>query len=74
LGAFAVRAARERNEGLLAAFPASPDAAPETNWQPFAAAIYHNWLALISAEKRLRLRPPQYVAALHLDQAPAPAI
>lgn len=74
LGAFAVQAARERNEGLLAAFPVPPDAVPEANWQPFAAAIYRNWLALISAEKRLRLRPAQYVAALRLDQAPAPAV
>jgi hypothetical protein len=44
------------------------------NWQPFAVTIYRNWLSAISAQKQRLLRPAQYMAALRLDQAPAPAI
>jgi homoserine O-succinyltransferase len=74
LAEFAARAKHERSEGLLAEFPIPADVQLTAHWQPFAVAIYRNWLALISAQKRRQMRPAQYLAALRLDQAPAPAI
>jgi homoserine O-succinyltransferase len=69
--ALAARAECERDERLLAEFP--PVTELDARWQPFAAAIYRNWIGLISAQKRRRMRPAQYVAALRLEQVPAPA-
>jgi homoserine O-succinyltransferase len=76
LAAFERRAASERGEGLLAELPvpAETSVTSSATWRPFAVAIYRNWLAHISAQKRRRLRPAQYVAPLRLDKAPAAAI
>jgi homoserine O-succinyltransferase len=74
LAAFAQRAERQRSEELLAEFPVPAEAVLNANWQPFAVTIYRNWLSAISAQKQRLLRPAQYMAALRLDQAPAPAI
>jgi homoserine O-succinyltransferase len=72
LAAFRQQAERQRNEELLADFPVLTDL--NANWQPFAVTIYRNWLSAISAQKQRLLHPTQYMAALRLDQSPAPAI
>ena len=74
LAAFRQRAERQRSEELLAEFPVPANPALSANWQPFAVTIYRNWLSALSAQKQQRLRPAQYMAALRLDQAPAPAV
>ena len=78
LAAFRVRAQIERREELLAEFPIPTDSTSNgtvtANWQPFAVAIYRNWLSCLSAEKQRLLRPAQYMASVRLDKAPAPAI
>jgi homoserine O-succinyltransferase/O-acetyltransferase len=74
LAAFAVRATRERDESLFADFPLSANPMLDARWQPTAAALYRNWLALIAGQKRRKFPPAQYVAALRLDRSPAPAI
>jgi homoserine O-succinyltransferase len=74
LAAFRQRAEQERSEDLLAAFPVPPNPALVASWQPFAVTIYRNWLSALSAQKQRLLRPAQYMAALRLDQAPAPAV
>jgi homoserine O-succinyltransferase len=74
LAAFRQRAERQRSEELLAEFPVPPNPAVVANWQPFALTIYRNWLSALSAEKQRLLRPAQYMAALRLDQAPAPPV
>jgi homoserine O-succinyltransferase len=74
LAAFRQRAEQERSEDLLAAFPVPPNPALVAGWQPFAVTIYRNWLSALSAQKQRLLRPAQYMAALRLDQAPAPAV
>jgi homoserine O-succinyltransferase/O-acetyltransferase len=70
--AFRQRALARRSDELLAEFPADP--VLSANWQPFAATVYRNWLSAISAQKQRILRPAQYMAALRLDQATAPAV
>jgi homoserine O-succinyltransferase len=72
LAAFAQQAERQRNEELLADFPVPADL--NADWQPFAVAIYRNWLSAISAQKQRVLRPTQYMAALRLDQSAPPAV
>jgi homoserine O-succinyltransferase len=72
LAAFRRQADTQRREQLLADFPTPADL--NANWQPFALTIYRNWLSAISAQKQRVLRPAQYMAALRLDQSPAPAI
>jgi homoserine O-succinyltransferase len=74
LAAFRVRAERQPREDLLAEFPVSVDAPLNANWQPFAVTVYRNWLSTLSAQKQRIQRPAQYMAALRLDQAPAPAV
>ncbi|HEY4403196.1 MAG TPA: homoserine O-succinyltransferase [Xanthobacteraceae bacterium] len=74
LAAFRQRAEGRRSEELLAEFPAPVDPAPSANWQPFAVTVYRNWLSAISAQKQRLQRPAQYMAALRLDQATAPAV
>jgi homoserine O-succinyltransferase/O-acetyltransferase len=78
LAAFRARAQIERREELLAEFPIPTDPTSngtvKANWQPFAVAIYRNWLSHLSAEKQRLLRPAQYMASVRLDKAPAPAI
>jgi homoserine O-succinyltransferase len=74
LAAFRQRAERQSREELLAEFPVPPNPALVANWQPFAVTVYRNWLSAISAQKQRLLRPAQYMAALRLDQAPAPAV
>jgi homoserine O-succinyltransferase len=74
LAAFAQRAERQPSEALLAEFPLPAAPVLNANWQPFAVTIYRNWLTAISAQKQRLLRPAEYMAALRLDQAPAPAI
>jgi hypothetical protein len=75
---FGERAATERREELLAEFPVPADptlnATVQASWQPFAAAIYRNWLSCLSAQKQRLLRPAQYMASVRLDQSPAPAV
>jgi homoserine O-succinyltransferase len=73
LAAFRARAERQPREDLLAEFPVAA-AALNANWQPFAVTIYRNWLSALSAQKQRLLRPAQYMAALRLDQSPAPAV
>ena len=60
-------------EELLAEFPVPANPALSANWEPFAVAIYRNWLSILSAQKQRHSRPAQYMAALRLDQTPAPA-
>jgi homoserine O-succinyltransferase len=74
LAAFRARAEQEPCEELLAEFPVPADPGLEANWQPFAVTVYRNWLSALSAQKQRLLRPAQYMAALRLDQAPAPAV
>jgi homoserine O-succinyltransferase len=78
LAVFRGRAIAARSAELLAAFPAGGEgaapAALQATWQPFAVAIYRNWLTYLAAQKLQRQRPTQYMAALRLEQAPAPAI
>ncbi len=74
LAEFRQRAEQQPREELLAKFPVAANPALNANWQPFAAAIYRNWLSAISAQKQRLLRPAQYMAALRLDQSPAPAV
>jgi homoserine O-succinyltransferase len=74
LAAFRQRAQAQRGEELLAEFPVPADPALSANWQPFAVTIYRNWLSAISAQKQRQYRPTEYMAALRLDQSPAPAI
>jgi homoserine O-succinyltransferase len=78
LAAFRARAEAEPREELLAAFPvpaeAASNGASRANWQPFAAAIYRNWLSALSAQKQRVLRPAQYMASLRLDRSTAPAV
>jgi homoserine O-succinyltransferase len=72
LAAFQMRAQAQRSEELLAEFPGDP--VLSANWQPFAVTVYRNWLSAISAQKQRIQRPAQYMAALRLDQATAPAV
>jgi homoserine O-succinyltransferase/O-acetyltransferase len=74
LAAFRARAERQPGEELLAEFPVAAAPALNANWQPFAVTIYRNWLSALSAQKQRIQRPAQYMAALRLDQAPAPAV
>jgi homoserine O-succinyltransferase len=74
LAAFRARAEREPREELLAEFPVPADPGLDANWQPFAVTVYRNWLSTLSAQKQRLQRPAQYMAALRLDQAPAPAV
>jgi homoserine O-succinyltransferase len=74
LAAFRERAERQPCEDLLAEFPVPADPALNTNWQPFAVTVYRNWLSALSAQKQRLQRPAQYMAALRLDQSPAPAV
>jgi homoserine O-succinyltransferase len=74
LAAFRVRAEREPREELLAELPVPADAGLHANWQPFAVTVYRNWLSTLSAQKQRSQRPAQYMAALRLDQSPAPAV
>jgi homoserine O-succinyltransferase len=78
LAAFRARAETAPHADLLAEFPVGGEgaapAAPEASWRPFAVAVYRNWLTYLAAQKLQRQRPTQYMAALRLDQAPAPAI
>jgi homoserine O-succinyltransferase len=74
LAAFRARAERQPSEELLAEFPVAAAPALNAIWQPFAVTIYRNWLSALSAQKQRIQRPAQYMAALRLDQAPAPAI
>jgi homoserine O-succinyltransferase len=74
LAVFAQRAKREPSEALMAEFPVPADAAVRASWQPCALAIYRNWLSLLSAQKQRLRRPAEYMAALRLDKAPAPAV
>jgi homoserine O-succinyltransferase len=72
LAAFRERAERQPREELLADFPVPTNL--NANWQPFAVTLYRNWLSAISSRKQRLQRPAQYMAALRLDQSPAPAI
>jgi len=72
LAAFRQQAERQRSEELLSDFPVLSDLS--ANWQPFAVAIYRNWLSAISAQKQRTQPPTRYMASLRLDQFPAPAI
>jgi homoserine O-succinyltransferase len=72
LALFRQRAHAQRSEELLADFPVPAEL--DAKWQPFAVAIYRNWLSAISAQKQRLQRPAQYMAALRLDQAPTPAV
>jgi homoserine O-succinyltransferase len=72
LAAFRQRAHARRSEELLADLPVPADL--DAKWQPFAVGIFRNWLSAISAQKQRLLHPAQYMAALRLDQAPAPAV
>jgi homoserine O-succinyltransferase len=78
LAAFRGRAQAQRREELLAEFPVSTEAASNgvssANWQPFAVAIYRNWLSALSVQKQRLLRPAQYMASLRLDRPAAPAV
>ena len=74
LTAFRARAERQLGEELLAEFPVAAAPALNASWQPFAVTIYRNWLSALSAQKQRIQRPAQYMAALRLDQAPAPAV
>lgn len=78
LAAFRERAAAMPRAALLADFPVGGEgaapAALKARWQPFAIAVYRNWLTYLAAQKLQRQRPTRYMAALRLDQAPAPAI
>jgi homoserine O-succinyltransferase len=74
LAAFRQRTQAQRGEELLAEFPVPADPALSANWQPFAVTIYRNWLSVISAQKQRRHRPTEYMAALRLEQSPAPAV
>jgi homoserine O-succinyltransferase/O-acetyltransferase len=74
LAAFRQRAERQPSEALLAELPVLADAASIAYWQPCAVAIYRNWLSVLSAQKQHLHRPAEYMAALRLDKAPAPAI
>jgi homoserine O-succinyltransferase/O-acetyltransferase len=74
LAAFRQRAERQPSEALLAELPVPADAASIAYWQPCAVAIYRNWLAVLSAQKQRVRHPAEYVAALRLEQAPAPAV
>jgi homoserine O-succinyltransferase len=50
--AFRVQAANNRNEEILASFPtAATELSLDNSWRPFAAALYHNWLRFITAQK-----------------------
>jgi homoserine O-succinyltransferase/O-acetyltransferase len=82
LEAFRERACAGRSEALMAELPEPQLAAQAghdgalngtTSWHPFAVAIYRNWLTHLSAEKRRRMRPTEYVAALRLENASVPA-
>ena len=73
LAAFRQQAERQRSEELLAEFPVPANPALSANWQPFAVTIYRNWLSILSAQKQRLQRPARYMAALRLDQTPAPA-
>jgi homoserine O-succinyltransferase len=73
LAAFRQRAECQRGEELLAEFPVPANPALVANWQPFAVTIYRNWLSILSAQKQRLQRPARYMAALRLDQTPAPA-
>jgi len=74
LAAFRQRAERQRSEELLADIPVPANPALAANWQPFAVTIYRNWLSILSAQKQQHQRPAQFMAALRLDQSPAPAV
>jgi hypothetical protein len=74
LAAFRQRAERQPSEALLAELPVPADAASIAYWQPCAVAIYRNWLTAVSTQKQHVRRPAEYMAALRLDQAPAPAV
>ncbi len=74
LSEFRQRAEPQPHEDMLAQFPVPAAPVLNANWQPFAVTIYRNWLSAISAKKQRLLRPAQYMAALRLDQSPAPAV
>ena len=71
----AERTWRQRSEELLADFPVPANPALSANWQPFAVAIYRNWLSILSAQKRRHSRPARYMAGaaagIRLRAAPA---
>ena len=74
LSEFRRRAEPQPREELLAELPVPAAPALNANWQPCAVTIYRNWLSAISTQKQRLLRPAQYMAALRLDQSPAPAV
>jgi homoserine O-succinyltransferase len=74
LAAFRGRAEQQPREELLVEFPVPADPGVNANWQPFAVTVYRNWLSALSAQKQRLQRPAQYMAALRLDQSPAPAV
>jgi homoserine O-succinyltransferase len=78
LAAFRDRAEAAPREALLAEFPVAAEAASHgassADWQPFAVAIYRNWLSALSTQKQRLLRPAQYMASLRLDRSTAPAV
>jgi homoserine O-succinyltransferase len=78
LAAFRALAQTHPHEQLLAQFPVPTDptlnGALKADWQPFAVAIYRNWLSYLSAQKQRLLRPAQYMASVRLDQSPARAV
>jgi homoserine O-succinyltransferase len=74
LADFAQRAKRQPREALMAEFPVPADPDLSAYWQPCAVAIYRNWLSALSAQTQRLRRPAEYMAALQLDKAPAPAV
>jgi homoserine O-succinyltransferase/O-acetyltransferase len=78
LAAFRERAEARRRDELLAELPVASEAASNrtsnANWQPFAVAIYRNWLSHLSGQKQRLLHPAQYMASLRLERSPTPAI
>jgi homoserine O-succinyltransferase len=76
LAVFRARAEADPREDLLAEFPvpAASNGTSSAIWQPFAVAIYRNWLSTLSAQKQRLLRPAQYMASLRLDRSTASAV